>query len=84
MNIYVGNLNHSSSEDAVREHFAPYGEVSSVRIIKDRDTGAPRGFAFVEMADDEAAKKAMAELDGKELDGRALRVNEARPKPGRR
>ncbi len=83
MNIYVGNLNYSSSEESLRAHFEPYGEVESVKVITDRETGRSRGFGFVEMPNSDEGKKAIEELDGKELDGRALRVNEARPKSDR-
>ncbi|MGE4537432.1 MAG: RNA recognition motif domain-containing protein [Desulfovibrio sp.] len=78
--LYVGNLSFSSTEDDVRDHFAPYGEVISVNLITDRETGRLRGFGFVEM-DDEGASAAIAALDGKELAGRTLKVNEAQEKP---
>jgi hypothetical protein len=78
--LYVGNLSFSSSEDDVRDHFAPYGEVISVNLITDRETGRLRGFGFVEM-DDEGANAAIQALDGKELGGRTLKVNEAQDKP---
>jgi len=74
--IYVGNLSWNTTEDSLREHFAAVGTVHSVSVITDRDTGRSRGFAFVEM-DDEGAARAIKELDGGELDSRALRVNEA-------
>jgi len=83
MNIYVGNLNYAATEDGIRAAFQEFGEVTSVKIVEDRETGRSRGFGFVEMANDEEAKKAIEALDGKELDGRALRVNEARPRPDR-
>lgn len=83
MNIYVGNLSWSSSEDAVRALFEAHGEVESVKIITDRYTGRSRGFGFVEMPNDEEARTAVAALDGKDLDGRALKVNEARPRTDR-
>jgi RNA recognition motif-containing protein len=73
-------MSFDMSEEDLRQAFAEYGEVSSARIITDRETGRPRGFGFVEMADDDAAKKAIEELNGKELMGRTLTVNEARPK----
>jgi len=79
-NIYVGNLSFDSSEDQVRSLFEAYGAVDKVSIITDRDTGQPRGFAFVEMADDDAANKAIEALNGTSLGGRNLNVNEARPK----
>ena len=80
--IYVGNLSFNSSEDEVRELFAEYGEVSSVAMITDRDTGRFRGFCFVEMAE-AGADAAIQALDGKDVDGRSLRVNEARPREDR-
>ena len=83
MNIYVGNLSYSSTEESVRQHFAQYGEVSAVRIIQDRETGRSRGFGFVEMPNDEEAKAAIAALDGKDVDGRAVKLNEAQPRPER-
>lgn len=84
MNLYVGNLTFDATEESVREAFAGYGGVTSVRIITDRETGRSRGFGFVEMADAEAAKAAIAALDGTELDGRPLTVNEARPRTPQR
>ncbi|MBW2499713.1 MAG: RNA-binding protein [Deltaproteobacteria bacterium] len=78
--IYVGNLPFSSTEDELRSAFATHGDVESVNLIMDRDTGRPRGFAFVEMADSTAASKAIRALDGSELGGRNLRVNEAEDK----
>ncbi len=80
MNIYVGNLSYSTDEDSLRKVFEPYGEVERVNIVTDRDTGRPRGFAFVEMPDNGAAADAIAALDGTELEGRSLKVNEAKPK----
>jgi cold-inducible RNA-binding protein len=82
-NLFVGNLPFGTTEDALRDHFAPFGEVQQVRIMTDRDTGKSRGFAFVEMAQDEDAEKAIAGLNGKDFDGRALTINEARPRPER-
>ncbi len=82
-NIYVGNLSFDATEDQVRSMFEAYGPVDRVSIITDRDTGQPRGFAFVEMSDDESARKAMEALDGSALGGRNLTVNEARPKADR-
>ena len=79
-NLYVGNLAHSTTESELREAFTVYGQVESVNIITDRDTGRARGFAFVEMADSDGAEKAIAGLNGSDLAGRALQVNEARPK----
>jgi len=83
-NLFVGNLSFSATEDELRDLFSAFGEVQQVRIMTDRDTGKSRGFAFVEMPDDEAAAKAIADLNGKEFGGRALTINEARPKPERR
>ncbi len=80
MNIYVGNLPFGASEDDVRQAFAAYGTVSSVAIIKDRETGQSRGFAFVEMPNNEEGNNAITNLNGKPLKGRALKVNEARPR----
>lgn len=82
-NIYVGNLVFDASEDQVRSLFEAYGAVDKVNIVTDRDTGQPRGFAFVEMPDDDAAEKAMEGLNGSNLGGRNLTVNEARPKVDR-
>ena len=82
-NIFVGNLNFSATEDAVRRLFERYGAVSSARIMTDRDTGRSRGFAFVEMENETEADQAISALNGYTLDGRALNVNEARPKPDR-
>jgi RNA recognition motif-containing protein len=83
-NLFVGNLPFSATEDELRDLFSAFGEISQVRIMTDRDTGRSRGFAFVEMADDEAAERAIAALNGKDFGGRALTINEARPKPERR
>jgi cold-inducible RNA-binding protein len=82
-NIYVGNLSFDATEDQLRGLFEAHGAVEKVSIITDRDTGQPRGFAFVEMTDDEAAGKAMEALNGTNLGGRNLTVNEARPKADR-
>jgi cold-inducible RNA-binding protein len=82
-NIFVGNLNFGATEAAVRSLFEQYGSVERVNIITDRDTGQPRGFGFVEMSANSEADRAIAELNGRELDGRALNVNEARPKTER-
>ena len=76
--IYVGNLPFSATEDDIRQLFAQYGNVVSVSLITDRETGAPRGFGFVEMED--GANEAISALDNRELGGRNLRVNEAKPK----
>ncbi len=80
MNIYIGNLSYDTTEDGIRQAFEAYGEVSSVNIITDRDSGRPRGFGFVEMPDQEQGTAAINGLGGQELDGRTLNVNEARPK----
>lgn len=83
-NIFVGNLSFGATEDSVRAAFEAYGTVERVNLITDRDTGQARGFAFVEMTNNAEADRAIAELNGTELDGRALNVNEARPKTERR
>jgi RNA recognition motif-containing protein len=80
MNIYVGNLAFSTTEDDLREAFAAHGEVTSVNIIKDRHTGDSRGFGFVEMADEQAGTAAIDALNNVDLGGRTLKVNQARPK----
>ena len=77
--IYVGNLPYSATEDELRELFSAHGEVSSVSLVNDRETGRPRGFGFVEMTGDEAAAAIQA-LDGSQMGGRTLKVNEARPR----
>ena len=82
-NIFVGNLNFGATEDAVRTMFEAYGTVERVSIITDRDTGQAKGFGFVEMSANADADRAIAELNGRDLDGRALNVNEARPKTDR-
>jgi cold-inducible RNA-binding protein len=79
-NIYVGNLDFHSTEGELRTAFEVYGQVDKVQIMTDRDTGQPRGFAFVEMANDDEGNKAIAGLNGATLGGRNLNVNEARPK----
>ena len=80
-NIFVGNLDFAATESSVRSLFEPYGQVDRVNVVTDRETGRSRGFAFVEMADGAEAERAIAALNGMQLDGRALNVNEARPKP---
>ena len=80
--IYVGNLSFTATEDEVRDLFGEYGNVQSVKLISDRETGRPRGFGFVEM-DDEAADAAIGALNGQDLGGRTLRINEARERPQR-
>lgn len=82
-NIYVGNLSFHTDEESLRQTFAQFGQVDNVNIIRDRDTGQPRGFAFVEMSNDSEADTAMQQLNGSALDGRNLTVNEARPKTER-
>ncbi len=79
--LYVGNMNYATTENSLRELFSQYGEVASVSVITDRATGRAKGFAFVEMVDDTAAAGAIAALDGKDFEGRLLRVNEAMDKP---
>ena len=80
--LFVGNLPFSITEDEVRGIFQEFGDVQGVTIPTDRDTGKPRGFAFVEMTQDEDAEKAIAAVNGRRIGGRALNVNEARPKTG--
>ncbi len=79
-NIYVGNLSYSTSESEIEKLFSQYGPIDSVKIITDRQTGRSKGFGFVEMTNAEDADKAIAELNGKDIGGRALTVNEARPR----
>ena len=81
-NIYVGNLPWSATEEDIRAKFEAFGEVISVKLINDRETGRPRGFGFVEM-EDQGALEAIESLDGKDFGGRNLKVNEARPRPER-
>jgi RNA recognition motif-containing protein len=80
MNIYVGNLPRETTEDDLKEAFEAFGQVTSVKIIKDKFSGDPRGFGFVEMSNSSEAQAAISGLDGKDLKGSALRVNEARPR----
>ena len=82
-NIFVGNLSFGATEAAVRSMFEAYGSVERVSIVTDRDTGQARGFGFVEMSNGSEADRAISELNGRDLDGRALNVNEARPKEDR-
>jgi|SRR6202045_459050 cold-inducible RNA-binding protein len=82
-NIYVGNLSFGATEDAVRSLFAAHGTVERVNIVTDRDSGQPRGFGFVEMTNDGEGEKAIAALNGTDLDGRTLNINEAKPKAER-
>lgn len=83
MNIYVGNLSYGMTEAELRDAFSAFGEVSSVKILSDRETGRSRGFGFVEMPNQSEAEAAIAQLNGKEVGGRALRINEARPRERR-
>jgi len=82
--IYIGNLPFSTSDEELATIFQPFGEVSSSRVVKDRYTGRSRGFGFVEMDNDDAADKAINELNGKSVEGRALKVSEARPREDNR
>lgn len=82
-NIFVGNLSFEASESTVRSMFEEYGTVDRVNIVTDRDTGRARGFGFVEMSNDGEGARAIAGLNGRDMDGRALNVNEARPKENR-
>jgi RNA recognition motif-containing protein len=85
MNIYVGNLSFEVTEEDLRQAFESFGQLSSVKVITDRDTGRSKGFGFIEMADNAEAQSAISGLNGKELQGRAIKVNEARPRSeGRR
>jgi len=83
MKLYVGNLSYNTSQDTLQNEFSAHGQVQEVAIINDRETGRPRGFAFVTMTNDEDAKSAIEVLNGRELDGRTITVNEARPKANR-
>ena len=83
MNIYVGNLSNQTTEDDLRQAFEAFGQVESVNIIKDKFSGESRGFGFVEIPSKEEAQKAIEEMNGKDLMGRAVNVNEARPKTDR-
>ena len=80
-NIYVGNLSYQTTQEELQEAFSQYGAVERVSIVVDRDTRQPRGFAFVEMTDQSEAENAISQLNGRELNGRALTVNAARPRP---
>jgi cold-inducible RNA-binding protein len=82
-NIFVGNLSFDATESAIRTMFEQYGTVDRVNLVTDRDTGRARGFGFVEMSNDGEGQNAIAALNGRDLDGRALNVNEARPKENR-
>jgi len=81
MDIYVGNLAYSTNDESLRSAFSAYGEVSSARVVSDRMTGRSKGFGFVEMPDRAQAQAAIDALNGQELEGRTLRVNESQPKP---
>ena len=82
-NLFIGNMSFQTTESELRSLFEPYGELTRVNVVTDRDTGQARGFGFVEMSNDDEATKAIAALNGKEVGGRALNVNEARPKTDR-
>lgn len=82
-NIFVGNLSYGVSEESIRTLFETYGTVGRVNVVTDRDTGQPRGFGFVEMSNDAEGEKAIAGINGTDLGGRTLNVNEARPKADR-
>ena len=83
MNIYVSNLSFDVQDEDLKDFFAPYGEVTSAKVITDRETGRSRGFGFVEMADEAASKKAIAELDGATVENRTISVSVAKPKEDR-
>lgn len=83
MNIYVGNLNYDTTEDELKQAFEQYGQVESVKIISDRYTGRSKGFGFIEMPVDDEARAAIEGLDGSDLGGRNLKVNEAKPREDR-
>ncbi len=83
-NLFVGNMSFQTTEGDLRALFEPFGQITRVHVAMDRETGRPRGFAFVEVADDNGASKAITALNGKDVGGRALRVNEAVPKSERR
>ena len=83
MNLFVGNLSWDVSQDDLEQTFAAFGQVSSAKVMMDRETGKPRGFAFVDMPNDGEARKAIENLNGKEIQGRQMNVNEARPREAR-
>jgi len=83
MKLYVGNLSYEVTSSSLEELFAPYGAVRSAQVIQDRDTGRSKGFGFVELSDDNAARRAISELNEKEVGGRRLTVNEAKPREDR-
>jgi len=82
MKLYVGNLSYTTTDATLNELFSPFGQVESARVITDRDSGTSKGFGFVEMSNSDA-QKAMGALNGREIDGRAIRVNEAKPQENR-
>lgn len=84
MNIYAGNLPYNTTDEDLRQAFAPYGNVASAKVIMDRETGRSKGFGFVEMSSADEARKAIQALDGSEFSGRTLKVNEARPRQDHR
>ena len=81
--LYVGNLSYNTTDEKLRSLFAEYGEIESINVITDRETGRPRGFAFVEMATQEAAEASISGLNGKMVDEREIKVNKAKPQPDR-
>lgn len=83
MNIFVGNLSYTTTEESIRALFEPYGEVTSAKIINDRETGRSRGFSFVDMPNESEGRAAIAALNGRDLDGRAIRVSESEGRPDR-
>jgi len=83
MKLYVGNLSYSTTSQSLQNLFAPHGEVRTAEVVMDRETGRSKGFGFVEMASDQAANAAISALNGKDLEGRSLTVNEARPREAR-
>lgn len=83
MRLYVGNISFNASQESLHEAFSAFGQVSSISVVTDRDTGRPRGFGFVEMSTDREGRAAIDGLNGTDLEGRALNVNEARPRPER-
>lgn len=83
MQIYVGNMSYGTTEESLGALFAQYGEVNSIKLITDRETGRMKGFGFITMNDDSAAQNAIEELNGKEFEGRTLRINEAKPREER-
>ncbi|MFL5747753.1 MAG: RNA recognition motif domain-containing protein [Niastella sp.] len=83
MNIYVSNLSFNLQDEDLKDFFAPYGEVTSAKVIMDRETGKSRGFGFVEMSDEAASQKAIAELDGATVENRSITVSVAKPREGR-